>query len=93
MNREGKSYRSRRVDASNGKDNVNGSLIVVTRSVSWNESLGDKANFTHACLVLECPADPTQVGREVRLDERKYLSGNAGNLVSTWDNDDCYFEV
>jgi hypothetical protein len=92
MNREGKSYRSLRCEGN--KDKVNGSVIVVTRSVSWNEVLGDCANYTHHCLVLECPLDPAAVGREIRLDERMYTSHETGGqFISTWEHDDGYFEI
>lgn len=89
MNREGKSYRSSRDDGGI----VNGSIVLVTRSEKWSSGLTDEqSNFTHACLVLECPRDPRQVGREIRLDERKYYT-NAGVYQSTWTNDDGYVEI
>jgi len=93
VNREGKSYRSTR--AENGL--INGSIVLVTRSEKWSPALTDwQSNFTHACLVLECPKDPSQVGREVRLDERKYrverFPGQS-SLVSSWTEDDGYVEI
>ncbi len=89
MNREGKSYRSERAE-NLGK--VNGSIIMVTRSTKWSPDLDDtQSNFTHHCLVLECPMDPGAVGKEVRLDERMYVHG--GKFVSTWDADEKYVEI
>lgn len=95
MNREGKTYRSLRSD--NGV--VNGSIVLVTRSEKWSPHLTDEqSNFTHACLVLECPQKPTEVGREVRLDERKILvtasnvTGPVG-FASSWTSDDGYVEI
>lgn len=86
MNREGKSYKSTRSD--NGV--VNGSIVLVTRSEKWSPHLTDEqSNFTQVCLVLECPRDPSQVGREVRLDERKY----SPTASSSWTNDDGYVEI
>lgn len=96
MNREGKSYRSSRPE---GSGLVNGSIVLVTRSEKWSPGLDDElSNYTHICLVLECPRDPSQVGREVRLDERKYhiTSSNVTGLVgyaTTWTNDDGYVEI
>lgn len=98
MNREGKSYRSERPENRKHFSNVpagpvNGSIVVVTRSEKWSPHLTDElSNYTHVCLVLECPMDPTQVGREVRLDERKYYT-NAGVYQSTWSNEDGYVEI
>ena len=98
MNREGKSYRSERPEDRKYFSNVpagpvNGSIVVVTRSEKWSPHLTDEqSNYTHVCLVLECPMDPTQVGREVRLDERKYYT-NAGVYQSTWVNEDGYKEI
>ncbi len=95
MNREGRSYKSTRSD--NGV--VNGSIVLVTRSEKWSPHLTDEqSNYTQVCLVLECPRDPSQVGREVRLDERKY-SVTASNVTgplgfaSSWTNDDGYVEI
>lgn len=89
MNREGKSYKSTRSE----QGLINGSIVLVTRSEKWSPALEDgQSNFTHNCLVLECPQDSTQVGREVRLDERKYYT-NAGKTLSTWENDDGYVEI
>jgi len=104
VNREGKSYRSERPENRKHFSNVpagpvNGSIVVVTRSEKWSPHLTDEqSNYTHVCLVLECPMDPTQVGREVRLDERKYqvktsnVTGTVG-YASTWTNDDGYREI
>jgi hypothetical protein len=93
MNREGKSYRSERLD-SKDKSKINGSIVMVTRSTKWSPDLDDdKSNFTHHCLVLECPQDPGAVGREVRLDERKYVSSVTKKLTSTWFDDDLYVEI
>ena len=98
MNREGKSYRSERPENRKHFSNVpggpvNGSIVVVTRSEKWSPHLTDElSNYPHVCLVLECPMDPTQVGREVRLDERKYYT-NAGVYQSTWVNEDGYKEI
>ena len=90
MNREGKSYKSWKQGEQ--APLINGSIVLVTRSEKWSPHLTDEqSNFTHACLVLECPQDPTQVGREVRLDERKYRA--AGNAVSSWTVDDGYAEI
>jgi hypothetical protein len=93
VNREGKSYRSERVEPSRFVNSVaNGSIIVVTRSEKWSPGVADEqSNYTQICLVLECPMDPKQVGREVRLDERKYVY--VGKLLSTWDADDRYVEI
>jgi hypothetical protein len=97
MNREGKSYRSSRDDGGI----VNGSIVLVTRSEKWSPGLtNEQSNFTQVCLVLECPKDPSQVGREIRLDERKYAVSVSQNgstplsgLASTWTNDDGYVEI
>lgn len=89
MNREGKSYRSSRTD--NGI--VNGSIVLVTCSEKWTPALtDDQSNYTHICLVLACPQKPSEVGREVRLDERKYYT-HAGVHCSTWSSDDGYSEI
>jgi hypothetical protein len=93
MNREGRSYKSTRSD--NGI--VNGSIVLVTRSEKWSPHLTDEqSNYTQVCLVLECPQKPTEVGREVRLDERKYtverFPGHT-HLASSWTNDDGYVEI
>lgn len=89
MNREGKSYRAQRVKKT-GK--VYGSIVVVTRSTKWSPALEDNQScYTHHCLVLECPLNPTVVGCEVQLDERIYILG--GKFVSTWERDDKYVEI
>lgn len=103
MNREGKTYRSDRQEFTYMSRGglVNGSIVLVTRSEKWSPHLTDaQSNFTQVCLVLECPRDPTQVGREVRLDERKYpvsVSQSGGtptsHLASSWTNDDGYVEI
>lgn len=92
MNREGKSYRSNRLE--NGS-RVNGSVVLVTRSDKWSPALEDwQSNYTHHCLVLQCPMDPAAVGREIRLDERMYTSHETGGqFISTWEHDDGYVEI
>jgi len=91
VNREGKSYRSERIE---DKSKINGSIVIVTCSKKWSPDLEDaQSNFTHTCLVLECPQDPAAVGREIRLDERKYRSSVTKLLTSTWDDDDKYIEI
>lgn len=91
MNREGKSYRSEREEQGS---KVNGSIVMVTRSTKWSPDVSDaQSNFTHHCLVLECPMDPAAVGKEIRLDERVYVAGGTGKLTSTWDVDDKYVEI
>lgn len=99
MNREGKTYRSNRFEGSTHPRN--GSIVLVTRSEKWSPYLTDEqSNFTHVCLVLECPMDPSKVGREVRLDERKYpvsVSQSGGtptsHLASSWTSDEGYDEI
>ena len=91
MNREGKTYRSERLSASD-KNKINGSVVVVTRSVKWSPALEDRlSNYTHHALVLECPEDPAQVGAEVRIDERVYVYDD--RVVTSWERDDLYYEV
>jgi len=95
MNREGKSYKSTRSD--NGI--VNGSIVLVTRSEKWSPHLTDEqSNFTQVCLVLQCPQKPTEVGREVRLDERKgpiMSTGVTGPVGywSSWTGEDGFVEI
>ena len=92
MNREGKSYRSER--KSDLKSNINGSVVTVTRSTKWSPDLeDDKSNYTHVCFVVDCPEDPGAIGREVRLDERKYVSSITKKLTSTWTENDRYVEI
>jgi hypothetical protein len=97
MNREGRSYRSSRDEG--GSSPINGSIVLVTRSEKWSPHLTDEqSNFTHVCLVLECPKDPSQVGREVRLDERKgpiMHSGVTGPVGywSSWTSNDGYVDI
>lgn len=88
MNRTGKTYMSKRHESG---DPINGSVITVLESLSWNHNIGDNANFSHRCLVLSCPVDTTQIGKTVRLDERKW--SRDGKVISSWDVDEKYVEI
>ncbi len=97
MNREGKTYRSEREEIDPkfaGAGRANGSVILVTRSVPWSPDRPETSNYTHHALVLECPTDPGQVGREARIDERIVVSAS-GKYVqrSTFTTDDAWVEI
>jgi hypothetical protein len=94
MNRTGKTYMSKRHESGDlGQPfrPINGSVITVLESLSWNHDIGDNANFSHQCLVLSCPMDTTQIGKTVRLDERKW--SRDGKVISSWDVDEKYVEI
>ena len=97
MNREGKTYRSEREEVDPkfaGAGRTNGSVILVTRSVPWSPDRPETSNYTHHALVLECPLEPSTVGREVRIDERYYIAHEPGSpRVSSFKQDDGWLEL